>query len=126
MTKRGRPRAKLDEDALEDLAKIGCTDEEIGLILHCSADTLTRNFADRLKKGRAEMRMSLRRTQIKLAQEGNAALAIWLGKQYLGQKEPKLEIDVKQLDADIERELALITAGSETTAAGEVESETIN
>ena len=32
--------------------------------------------------------MSLRRTQFRTA-EKNTAMAIWLGKQYLGQKEPE-------------------------------------
>ena len=31
--------------------------------------------------------MSLRRTQFKIAEGGNATMAIFLGKQYLGQKD---------------------------------------
>ena len=38
----------------------------------------------------------------------------------------KITIDVKQLDSDIERELAAITAGSQTNITSEAESETIN
>lgn len=82
-----RPRKDIDEKLLESLAKIGCTDEEIATILGCSSDTLVRRFAERIKRGRAEMKMSLRRIQIRLAEEGNATMAIWLGKQNLGQKD---------------------------------------
>ena len=38
----------------------------------------------------------------------------------------KITIDVKQLDSDIERELAQLTAGSESPLIGEAESETVN
>lgn len=83
--KTGRPLTKIDEELLAGLARIGCTDEEMALLLGCSSDTLTRRFAERIKKGRAEMKMSLRRQQIKLMESGNATMAIWLGKQNLGQ-----------------------------------------
>ncbi len=38
--------------------------------------------------------MTLRRMQMKLASEGNAAMQIWLGKQLLGQR------DVQSLEAN--------------------------
>ena len=82
-----RPRKEVDIKMLEGLAKIGCTDEEMATLLGVSSDTLVRRFAEYIKKGRAEMKMSLRRLQIRLADEGNATMAIWLGKQNLGQKD---------------------------------------
>ena len=82
-----RPRKEVDIKMLEGLAKIGCTDEEIAILLGVSSDTLVRRFAEHIKKGRAEMKMSLRRLQIRLAEDGNATMAIWLGKQNLGQKD---------------------------------------
>lgn len=82
-----RPRKQVDVSLLEGLARIGCTDEEMGVLLGVSSDTLVRRFAEHIKKGRAEMKMSLRRLQIKLAEQGNATMAIWLGKQNLGQKD---------------------------------------
>lgn len=85
--KRGRPKIQLDVKMLEGLARIGCTDEEMATLLGVSSDTLVRNYAESIKRGRAEMKMSLRRVQIRLAEEGNATMAIWLGKQNLGQKD---------------------------------------
>lgn len=74
------------------LAQVGCTDEEIASHLDCSPDTLTRRYADLLKKGRAQLRMSLRRAQVKKALAGDNTMLIWLGKILLGQKEPRTEI----------------------------------
>lgn len=121
----GRPRKEIDGRQVERLAAIGCTVEEISSVLGCSKDTLERRFAAFIEKGRSEMKKSLRRSQIQLSKK-NPAMAIWLGKQYLGQREPKIEIDVNKLDADIERELALIAAGGQAPIIRETESEAIN
>jgi hypothetical protein len=125
----GRPRIQIDENLLAGLARIGCTDEEMASILGVSPDTLTRRFAEIIKKGRSEMKMSLRRLQIRLAEEGSAAMAIWLGKQNLGQHEPRIQIDVNRLDTEIDlelRRLAQLASGSEDKAFGEAESEAVN
>lgn len=82
---RGRPRKELDEKLLEELATIGCTTPEMATILDVSEDTLERNFAGILKKGRANLDMSLRRKQVNVANTGNVTMLIWLGKQRLGQ-----------------------------------------
>ena len=39
----GRPRIKIDYEAVEKLASIGCTQEEIADFLGCSVRTLLRN-----------------------------------------------------------------------------------
>lgn len=83
----GRPRLVIDKDLLEQLAKIQCTMEEIAAVLGCSVDTLERNFADVIKKGKDEGKASLRRLQWQGAQQGKPAMLIWLGKQVLAQKE---------------------------------------
>jgi hypothetical protein len=90
----GRPKLDLNPELIEDLAGIGCTMIEIAKICKCSVDTLERNFADVIEKGREEMKMSLRRKQLKVANEGSkdkesasVTMLIWLGKQYLGQRD---------------------------------------
>jgi hypothetical protein len=82
-----RPKKVIDENLVKKLAAIHCTMEEIGLIVGCSVDTLERRFADIIKLGKSEGKMSLRRKQYELAVNGNTALLIWLGKQLLGQRE---------------------------------------
>lgn len=82
-----RPPLKLCEKDVFSLAEIGCTNEEIGTILDCSADTLERNFAGILKKGRADLDMSLRREQVAKAKSGDNTMLIWLGKNRLDQRD---------------------------------------
>ena len=40
-----------------------------------------------VEEGREYGRASIRRAQFKLLNDGNATMAIWLGKQYLGQRD---------------------------------------
>lgn len=83
-----RPKIKLDYELIEKLAGIMCTQEEIASFLGCSVDTLQRDetFCGIYKKGLNNGKMSLRRKQWKLADK-NPTMAIWLGKQYLNQKD---------------------------------------
>jgi len=83
------PRAKIDIDPkqVEDMASIGCTVDEIATILGCSGRTLQRRFVTPIERGRSRLNRSLRRKQAELALNGNVTMLIWLGKQYLGQKE---------------------------------------
>lgn len=84
--KMGRPRIEVDMGLVERLAQIMCTEDEIAAVLAVDKSTLRRQptFDEVYKRGREVGKSSLRRTQWKIAQ-GNAAMAIWLGKQYLGQ-----------------------------------------
>lgn len=84
----GRPKFKIDYETVRKLASIMCTQQEIASFLGCSTDTLQRDkqFCDIYKEGKETGKMSLRRMQWKLA-EKSYAMAIFLGKQYLGQKD---------------------------------------
>lgn len=85
----GRPKKEIDYQAVEKLASIQCTQDEIANFLDLSVRTLQRDeeFCRLYKKGMDNGKMSLRRTQFKIAEKGNASMAIFLGKQYLGQKD---------------------------------------
>ena len=85
----GRPPFEIDYEAVEKLANLQCTQEEIASYLGCSVDTLTRNekFCGIYKAGLDRGRMSLRRHQWKALEEGNTTMLVWLGKQYLGQRD---------------------------------------
>ena len=84
----GRPKFKIDYETVRKLASIMCTQQEIASFLGCSTDTLQRDkqFCDIYKEGKETGKMSLRRMQWKLA-EKSYAMAIFLGKQYLGQRD---------------------------------------
>jgi hypothetical protein len=71
----------------ERLAGAGLTVPEIAAILDCSERTLYRRFAAALKEGHTRMCASLKRQQFIVAMRGSVSMLIWLGKQYLGQKD---------------------------------------
>lgn len=85
----GRPKKVIDYDVVEKLGAISCTQEEIGAYLDISARTLQKDkeFLRAHKKGLEIGKMSVRRQQYRLLEQGNATMGIWLGKQYLGQKD---------------------------------------
>ncbi len=84
----GRPKFQIDYDTVKKLASIMCTEKEIASFLGCDERTLQRDdeFCRIFKEGKETGKMSLRRMQWKLA-EKSYAMAIFLGKQYLGQKD---------------------------------------
>jgi hypothetical protein len=92
----GRPKKDIDYKTVEKLASIMCTQEEIASYLDLCVKTLQRDekFSRIYKRGIDKGRMSVRRQQYKLAEKGNATMQIWLGKQYLSQRD-KQEIDHK-------------------------------
>lgn len=84
----GRPKFEIDYEAVRKLASIMCTEKEIASFLGCDERTLQRDkeFCRIFKEGKETGKMSLRRKQWKLADK-SYAMAIFLGKQYLGQRD---------------------------------------
>ena len=97
-----RPKKEIDYALVGKLAMIQCTQEEIAGILDISRQTLLQDkqFLDIYNTKKEDGKASLRRMQWKKAEEGNATMQIWLGKQYLGQTD-KQELDQKS-DTKIE------------------------
>ena len=91
-----RPRIIIDKSQFEKLCGLQCTEEEIAGFFGCSTDTIERwcrrTYRQRFSAVYAEKRglgkISLRRAQFRLA-EKSAAMAIFLGKNYLGQHDSK-------------------------------------
>lgn len=85
----GRPKIKIDYEAVQKLASIMCTQEEIAAFLGVSTKTLQRDeeFCRIYKNGLDVGRMSIRRSQMKKALSGDTTMLIWLGKQMLGQRD---------------------------------------
>ena len=91
---------------IQQLCLLQCTGEEIASVVGCSYDTLDRRVkeehgiscAEYIKKHAAGGKASLRRSQFNLATK-SAAMAIWLGKQYLGQREPNSRENVDVEDS---------------------------
>lgn len=93
----GRPLIPIEASEVLKLAQLGCKNEEIADFLGCSPQTIESRFQPELDKGRADLKMSLRRMQIQAAQRGNVVMMIWLGKQMLGQIE-RSQIDISKID----------------------------
>ena len=84
----GRPKVKIDEKILGNLAHIGCTIEECGDVLGVSARTLQRNFADIIHAHKNKGKASLRKKMYeKAVTKDNTYMQIWLSKNYLGMKD---------------------------------------
>ena len=113
----GRPKKPLDYDVIEKLASIMCTQEEIASYLGVCRETLQRydEFCRIYKSGLEKGRMSLRRMQYRTAENGSATMQIWLGKQYLWQKD---NMDVAH-SGMIESELRVLTVEQLLKLAGE-------
>jgi len=80
----GRDKTVVPPDQVYELAAIGCDDREIARFFGVKEDTLRYNFADELTKGRAFVKIRLRRAMFKNATEHyNAAVQIFLAKNML-------------------------------------------
>lgn len=90
----GRPYKEISKKEFEKLCALHCTLIEISDWFDCDENTVEawcqrtykKNFSEVLKLKKGKGKISLRRSQWKLA-ETNAAMAIFLGKQYLGQSD---------------------------------------
>ena len=66
------------------------SDEEIAFFYGVSVQTIVNRrkqpkFAAAMRRGRAMACLKVRRTQMRLLDEGNPTMAVWLGKSLLGQ-----------------------------------------
>ena len=76
-----------EQEKIKKLASYGLTNKEIAEALGYDENTLKRNFEIFLIKGRVNLKERLKRKQIAVAMKGNVTMLIWLGKQYLDQRE---------------------------------------
>lgn len=99
--KGGRPKKELNYDLIEELANIQCTQDEIASCLNVNVKTLRADdkFLELYKKGQETGKKSLRRYQFDCAKKGNSAMLIWLGKQYLGQRD-NIDVSTTKMEDD--------------------------
>lgn len=125
-----RPQVEIDAKVFKNLCAIFCTLDEIAGVFDCSPDTIERwckrefkmSFAEVYKKESGRGKSSLRRAQFKLA-EKSAAMAIFLGKNYLGQTdnpqvvtEPETNTVDDALTAALKEDAAKLEAGDADAA----------
>ena len=90
----GRPKTNLDLADLEKICRLNCTMPEIAAFFDIPLRTLEDKYTNdeavrrSIDKGRNQGKLSLRRKQLQILDEtNNPTMAIWLGKQLLGQRE---------------------------------------
>lgn len=101
----GRPKANIDWHKVDNLLKAQCDGVGIAGILGVSPDTLYRacqdehniGFADYSAQRKSEGKELLRAKQFDSAMSGDKTMLVWLGKQYLGQRD-KTENENKNTD----------------------------
>lgn len=109
--KAGKPALILTEDGaryIETLAGYGCTKEEIAFNVGVALNTLTNEtnkplFEDAYSKGKSSFIASIRASQVKIMKKGSSAMAIFLGKNYLGQK------DSQEVTAEVSAKVGILT-----------------
>lgn len=95
MAERGRPSKEFDKETFEGLCEIQCTQSEICSVFRTTDKTLSKwcieaygeNYSEVYKRFSEDGKKSLRRMQYDSARKGNVTMQIWLGKQYLGQRD---------------------------------------
>jgi len=101
--KGGRPRAQINLEQVKTLAGLSCTEPEIASVIGVNYATWKRHkkqdpeIAEAVEQGKQQGNASLRRMQWKTAEEGNATMQIWLGKNRLGQSD-KQQIEQHQIE----------------------------
>ena len=98
-----RPKANIDWHKVDNLLKAQCDGVGIAGILGIHPNTLYLaceeehkiSFSEYSAQKKSEGKEILRAKQFELAMSGDKTMCIWLGKQYLGQK------DKSEIDSDI-------------------------
>lgn len=111
----GRPRKEINKEEFEKLCGLHCTEEDIAGWFDCSVDTIDNwckreyllNFSDVYKRKCSPGKVSIRRKQMEVAQNGNPTMLIWLGKTILGQRDNVEHIIIRPgTDDAIKQELS--------------------
>lgn len=100
MATTGRPRIEIRWEEVDKLCALHCTGDEIAAFFNCTYDTLQNRcleekemrFSDYFKQKSGAGKISLRRRQYEMAKH-SCAMAIWLGKQWLGQTEKMISVN---------------------------------
>lgn len=88
----GRPKLQISLEEVKKLGALNATQAEIAGWFGCSLATIEKRlkqarYRDAYEAGLALGRLSVRRKQMEMLDKGNATMAIWLGKQLLGQRD---------------------------------------
>ena len=103
--KAGRPKKQIDKRQFEQMCEWQCTRSEIASFFDCDEKTITTwcketygmDFSSVCKIKAENGKSKLRHIQFRMAEAGSERMAIWLGKQWLGQTD-KQDITIAEID----------------------------
>lgn len=107
-------KTPLKYDEIEKLGTLQCTVKEVAYFFGLAEETL---YGDDIAMeyyyaGKEKGKISLRRKQFDLVDQGNCQMTIWLGKQYLGQK------DKQEHSGDVKTSITVLPASRLTEKDG--------
>jgi hypothetical protein len=77
----------IDPEKVRMLGSFGCTYADIGKYFGCDESSIRKKFSSEYQAGKSEMKLKLRTTMWKSAQNGSIPMQIWLSKNYLNMHE---------------------------------------
>jgi hypothetical protein len=87
-----RPKCRISPSQVRKLAELGATHQEIAEFFGVERSTISKRFFTEIRKGRAEVKIKLRRLQMRAAEKGNVTMLVWLGKNLLGQSDKTTDL----------------------------------
>lgn len=101
----GRPKAIIEARQFEELCRMQCTQREICSVLGVTDKTLMKwcietygvPYSEAYNKYADFGKKNLRHIQYRMAEAGSERMAIWLGKQWLGQSD-KQDIQIAEIE----------------------------
>ena len=108
----GRPRKEFDPDDIYQMAKEGCSVDDIATELGCSDNHIYNHYYDVFKEGQAAGRRAIHRKQFEKAMEGDAGMLRWLGSNRLGQSDKVHQTNgVQEIEVIIRKPLPSVPNG---------------
>ena len=108
----GRPKKELNEDDIYEMAKEGCSVDDIAVEMGCSDQLIYNRYYDVFKEGQAAGRRAIHRKQFEKAMEGDAGMLRWLGSNRLGQSDKVHQTNgVQEIEVIIRKPLPSVPNG---------------
>ena len=111
----GRPKIDINLDELERLSALNCTMPELAAFFKIPLRTLEDRFTndpnvrESIERGREVGKLSIRRKQIQIMNDTNSVpMAIWLGKQLLGQRDKHDVVTEDRTDSTLNDAVTII------------------
>lgn len=99
-----RPKKPINEEEVEKLALMQCSQEEIAAWFNVSVDTIHRRFADTIKRNRLKGVSSMKRQLFQLVQQGNLGAIVWWSKNFAGMTDKNEVQENKEIKIVIDKD----------------------